>query len=418
MKTRTTGSPAEQCTTSLGPEPGYAETAAGHDRVSRRVRRLAGALLLLTALAGAPASAVAGTSPPTVYCVGTVAQLKSALAAIQTTPGSFDLRIRSGYYPLTPPGAGALNYGLELRKIFRPNDGQVGFNRISGTWNEGCQQRAAVIDGTTSTLIDGQGQTGNLLVYSDSFAAGVQPTDIHELVIERLQFANGNTGTGASCVRVTPLGTRFYRLNVTIDRLRIELCEGTALNSQVEASVTVRNSIFLGNSDATTPGLSISAGEGVASLYNSTFRFNRMGAQNFPGQVRLSGSTVYVFNNLFADTDFGGNLAPIDVRVSEGAGIVRNNRLDGGVIHQLGGGLIQSGNTAVSPGFSNPTGPQLANNSPLRDLGLTAVPLPGFGDLDFVGNPRVRGAAVDIGAYELAPLALPELVFANGFESP
>lgn len=159
------------------------------------VGRLAGMLLAL-ALASSPYAAVrAGTAPPTVYCVSNVAQLQAALAAIQSTQGSFDLRIRSGYYPLTAPASGS-NYGLRLEKIFRPNDGQLGFNRISGTWNEGCQQRATVINASTSTLIDGQGQTGNLYVVTDSFTGGNQPEEIHDLVIERIQFANGNGGGG------------------------------------------------------------------------------------------------------------------------------------------------------------------------------------------------------------------------------
>jgi hypothetical protein len=416
MKTRTTGSSAEQCATSFRPGPGYAGTAAGHDRVSRRVRLPTTVAVLFAAFVGAPMPTHAGTAPPTVYCVSNVTQLRNALAAIQSTVGSFDLRIRSGYYPLDG-AVGGESHGLVLRKIFRPNDGQLGFNRISGTWNEGCQQRAAVVDANTTTLIDGQGLTGNLMVWTDSFPNGDQPTEIHDLVIERLQFANGNVPNTTSCVHVSPLGTRYYRLDVTIDRVRIDLCTHTALNSQAGGPVTVRNSVFIANDGQFHPALNIVAYEGTASLYNSTFRLNRMGANSFGAQVRIAGETVYAFNNLFADADYGGGTAR-DIRVVDGTGIIRNNRLAGSVVHDTGGGLIQSGNTAVAPGFANPTGPQLAANSALRDLGLSAVPLPGFGDRDFVGNTRVQGAGVEIGAFELAPLALPELVFANGFEAP
>lgn len=404
-------------------------TKAGHqpnpDRGGRRGRDglgrwLAGLVATLTGMLTLATTAHAGTAPPTVYCVSNVAQLQAALAAIQSTQGSFDLRIRSGYYPLTAPGGGTDNYGLRLRKIFRPNDGQVGFNRISGTWNEGCQQRAAVIDGSTTTLIDGQGQTGNLIVISDSFTVGNQPQEIHDLVIERIQFANGNTGNSSSCVRVIPLETRFYRLDVTIDRLRVELCEGTALNSQVGASVTVRNSVFLGNSDPTSPGMSVSAdaSEGVASVYNNTFRFNRMGAKNFPGTIRVSGSTARVFNNLFADGDYGGGILPTDILILDSAATVRNNRLGAGVRHIGTGGVIEFANTQAIPGFANASSPQLAPTSTLRDLGVSPAPFPGLGDVDYAGNPRVQGAAAEIGAFELAPLALPDPIFANGFETP
>lgn len=392
--------------------------AAAHN--SPRMREWIQAAILLGVALTAPAPSQAGTAPPTVYCVSNVTQLQNALAAIRTTQGSFDLRIRSGYYPLTPPGGGNFNYGMRVEKIFRPNDGQLGFNRISGTWNEGCQQRAAVINGSTSTLIDGQGLTGNLLVTSDSFPVGDQPTEILDLVIERIQFANGNAGNGETCVQVVPRGTLFYRLNVTVDRLRIELCEGTALNSQAGASVVVRNSIFLGNSDQTTPGMSISAddSEGTASIYNNTFRFNRMGALNSPGTIRVRGGIVRVFNNLFADTDYGGANVPADVRIWDASATARNNRLGAAILHSGTGGVIQLNNTQMVPGFANASGPQLAPSSPLRDLGTSPAPSPGLGDVDFTGNPRVQGVAVDIGAFELTPLALPDAVFANGFEGP
>lgn len=385
-------------------------------------RWLAGIALALAAGLITPATAWAGTAPPTVYCVSTVAQLQAALAAIESTPGSFDLRIRSGYYPLTPPTGGVSNYGLSLEKIFRPNQGQVGFNRISGTWNEGCQQRAAVIDGSTTTLIDGQGQTGNLLVRSSSLIGGAQPTDIRELVIERIQFANGNVGTaGSSCVRVDSQGSIFYRINATFDRLRVELCEGAAISTfgAVTPTVTVRNSVFLGNSAQFHPGMSISAddSEGLASVYNNTFRFNRMGGQS-SSTIRVAGANIRVFNNLFADGDYGGGILPTDILILDSAATVRNNRLGAGIRHIGTGGVIEFANTQAIPGFANASSPMLAATSPLRDLGFSPAPFPGLGDFDFTGNPRVQGAAVDIGAFELAPLALPDPIFANGFETP
>lgn len=166
--------------------------------------------------------------------------------------------------------------------------------------------------------------------------------------------------------------------------------------------------------------MSISAddSEGTASIYNNTLRFNRMGAQNFPGTVRVSGSTVRVFNNLFADTDYGGSVLPTDVFISDAAATVRNNRLGAGVRHIGTGGVIELANTQAIPGFVNASSPQLAPTSTLRDLGISSAPFPGLGDFDFTGNPRVQGAAVEIGAYELAPLAMPDALFANGFEAP
>jgi hypothetical protein len=381
------------------------------------VGRLAGMLLAL-ALASSPHATVrAGTVvPPTVYCVGTVNELRNVLAAIPGT-GSFDVRIRSGYYPLTAPAGGVFNYGLMLKMVFGALPGQTGASRISGAWGIGCTQQAEVITVANATLIDGQDQTGLLYVESEESIVPQPLTPAFDLQIDRLQFANGAPPLGHACVKVNRSSGLPRDLNVTFDRVRVDLCTRTALGSQAGGPVTVRNSVFIANGDAFHPGVNISAYEGAASLYNNTFRLNRMGADSFGAQVRIAGQTVYAFNNLFADADYGGGTAR-DIRVVDGTGIIRNNRLAGSVVHETGGGLIQSGNTAVAPGFANTSGPQLAANSALRDLGLTAAPAPGVGTRDIAGSIRVQGAAVEIGAYELAPLALPDAVFANGFEAP
>ncbi len=416
MQTRNINSSLRHPAASVCAVPDQASSSGrGRNGVGRWLVGLAVALAA-TAITAAPAQA--GTVPPTIYCVSDVTQLKNALATIAVTQGSFDLRIRTGYYPLTSSaGPGQINYGLRLRSSFQSNATQPDTARISGAWNSGCTQQSEVISVATSTLIDGQNQTGLLEVDSAWSLAGLPPTEPFDLRIDRLQFANGSDGVFNECVRIVANGDTTSRpLNVTIERIRVELCAGTGLVSSALGTVTVRNSVFLGNDNAITPGVNITANEGTASLYNSTFRFNRMGTASSASQVRVMGPTTYVFNNIFADADYAGGAAR-DILVS-GTSFVRNNRVVGSVVNLFGGAVIQSGNTTAAPGFAAAFGPQLAASSALRDLGLNAVPSPGFGNRDFVGNVRVQGAAVEIGAYELEPLALPDRVFSNGFEAP
>ena len=58
----------------------------------------------------------------------------------------------------------------------------------------------------------------------------------------------------------------------------------------------------------------------------------------------------------------------------------------------------------ADPSFVNPSAQppdlHLSANSPAIDAGDTAFK-PGNGETDFEGNPRITGATIDIGAYEL-----------------
>lgn len=67
-----------------------------------------------------------------------------------------------------------------------------------------------------------------------------------------------------------------------------------------------------------------------------------------------------------------------------------------------GSGTVEqgAGNTAASPGFAGGDDLHLLESSPLRDAGVSGE---GDGPTDVDGQPRVNGAAVDIGADEITP---------------
>src|SRR6185312_12010523 len=79
----------------------------------------------------------------------------------------------------------------------------------------------------------------------------------------------------------------------------------------------------------------------------------------------------------------------------------------------LGTPGTQAGNLSVDPAFSDAADGnfRLPPGSVLNDAGQDA-PLGGAAAADLDGNARIRGAHVDIGAFESAPLS----IFRNGFE--
>jgi hypothetical protein len=120
-------------------------------------------------------------------------------------------------------------------------------------------------------------------------------------------------------------------------------------------------------------------------LYNNVFSWD-------PGQVapNESPNTVQctMDNGSSTPTFVANDIGPI------GGG--------SGVTSVCGSSWPPPGNLSVDPGFADPYGGspsfQLASGSRLINAGNTSAP--GLPATDFLGNPRVAGGAVDIGAYE------------------
>lgn len=392
------------------PRPGRRHAAsAPRGGAARFHGAVLAAVLGFGALSSAPASAV-------VYCVGTVDELRNAVTAIEQDGGDdFDLRIRSGYYPLTLPAGQP--YALRIRRSFFGSIYRTGQHRISGAWNAGCSQQAETLSAATSTLLDGQNQGGILTIQSVSNS---YPTERRQhIAIDRLQFANAGAGINSACLFLNTLqiaGSHYPAVDVTVDRIRAELCDGGALRVQIRGQVTVRNSVFLANQSQTYPALSVSGYEASAAVYNNTLRYNRQSADALAAQMQVGGTVTYVYNNIIADGGYSGGIERA-LRMVGGTAFVRNNRFVGTVTHSTGGAIVQSGNVPVQPGFVGPHNHRLAANSPLRDLGLADPPGNGLGPRDYEGNLRVQGAAPEMGAFELPPIAFPDRIFANGFQS-
>jgi hypothetical protein len=388
-------------------------------RPTRACTAFARALPTLAALAlGLAAEAGAA---PIVHCVGTVQELRNAVAATNNSASAFDIRIRSGYYPFTADGTHthALRF---VRESYDVGLASRGF-RISGAWNAGCTQQAQVIDAQNSTVLDGQDVIG--VIDFVGWASTITRTLDSTVRLDRLQIARGRSPHADPLVRAS--GCFAYRRSgnnsnpvlqarfaFEIDRVRFELCEHAGLSLQSHYGAVVRNSFFLGNTGDRASAMNLSSDLGTASIYNNTLRNNVLtGTTNAATVVLLGSPWKYFMNNLIAENAHPPGTFVKDVLTNNTA-VVRNNRLVN-VEGDLGSTPIVFNNTVAAPEFLNAWNARLASSSPMRDLGHTEAPFPGVGDRDYDGNARVQGAAVDIGAHELAPL--PQgAVFKSGFE--
>ncbi|HRQ65828.1 MAG TPA: choice-of-anchor Q domain-containing protein [Xanthomonadaceae bacterium] len=362
---------------------------------------------------------------PIVHCVGTVQELRNAVAVSNNSEAAFDIRIRSGYYAFTADGTHTHALRFQRESHDYVDEAYRNF-RVSGAWNTGCTQQAEVITAQNSTVLDGQDVIG---VFSFTGKTHWLPrTQVSTVRVDRLQIARGRSPYMDPLAATS--GCFDYRRNVAnnpetgarfafeFDRVRFELCEHAGLVVQAHWGALVRNSFFLGNSGARASAMNIQSDDGLARIYNNTLRNNVLTGNQHSATVVLLGSPQkYFINNLIAENVHPPGAVMTDV-LTNGTAVVRSNRLFS-VVGDLGSNPIVFGNTTADPGFANLWNARLGPNSPMRDAGFTGAPFPGVGTRDFDGNTRVQGAAVDIGAHELPPASAPpsqDAVFRNGFE--
>lgn len=398
------------------PSPAVSGTTRSRRHASR-VPRIVPVLVLAFALAAGAQAA------PVVHCVGTVQELRNAVAATNGSWQAFDLRIRSGYYAFTQDGSHT--HALRFRR--QSYDYTALENRtfrISGAWNAGCTQQAEQITAVNSTVLDGQDLIG--VIQFIGLAVNNPISDLSTVRVDRLQIARGRS------IHANPMlgrsGCFAYNLEggntdankqanfaFEFDRVRMELCEYGGLTLANHTGASVRNSYFLGNSGPSGSALVVTSQRAGATIYNNTFRNNVLTGTSHAATVKLLGSPYkYFFNNLIAENSHPPGAVMTDL-LADGTTFVRNNRLVH-VVGDLGSIPLLLNNTSAAPGFLNTWNPRLSAGSALRDLGHTAAHHPGVGSLDFDGNARVQGAAVDIGAHELEALAPVDTLFANGFD--
>jgi len=340
--------------------------------VHRSVPRLSLSSVLLTVSMGTQAA---------IYCVATPAQLDTAFGAARSG-GNDEIRIEQGNYDVAD--FVDLLYAAETIQDLA----------ISGGWLSGCLFH----DPGAKSVLDGDDRGQGMRL------GGTVGSTI---TVSRLAFVNlRSSTTPGAALRLNPYPAQDANLvleqNVFIGNEATTTAGAVSGRTQA-GSIVLRNNLFFGNRAARwSIDLEAPAGA-ILTLTNNTV----VGNATLPGSaygeagVRIVGAaTLRASNNLLWDN------GTIDLQ----AAIVQLRRNDIGT-RAVGTATVDDGNLSVEPGLAGGLVSFAPGaGSPLIDVGLANVP-GGVGARDVVGETRVQGLAVDIGAYETrGPL------FSDGFE--
>jgi len=377
--------------------------------MTRLLRILLPTCAIGLATAVAPAAAA-------IFCVGSVAELRSALASAQAA-GNDEIRIRPG------------TYAVDATLIY--NSTQPGWLWIEGGYvdSEGVPCGARIWN-ADATVLDGLGQRQvMILAYQPP---GGTTTGIR-MVVRNLTFANG-VGSG-------------YQRGGGLDAF---LLPSSAVNE-----LWLENLVFRGNSGYFAGGLNAYVANGLIRLVNSLFDLNSApetvfghAALHVNASPSVYGSGIVVANSTFARGRCLGNTGGprgCGLAILTGTGInsaIVNSVFFDNPIADLTAEIVSpNGSERVvvrdsllpvaigslprvierpitgAPGFVDAANGnfQLREDSPLVDRGVLPIPgaYPQFSGFDVAGGLRIRFGAIDVGAIELQSL---DPVFRDGFE--
>lgn len=157
----------------------------------------------------------------------------------------------------------------------------------------------------------------------------------------------------------------------------------TIADNVIASNVVASNSGAVG----TAGGGGVAIRDGSAMIVNNTIVHNN-------GAVggAVYGNGMLVNNIIFGNTSHSPNIAGTWTMISND---IQGNTEDGVPAYPIG----TNGNISADPAFIDPNGDyRLKSGSPLIDAGFDGV-IP-TGSVDRQGTPRLKGAHVDIGAYE------------------
>lgn len=357
----------------------------------------------------------------TTYCVGTAAELTSALAASENGEDRDEIRIRKGQYS-APDGGWHVN--VQTR----------GISIDGGYEGQACQQQT--LDASL-TVLDGHHAERLLTIMGPlSWASSAGLISVSGLTIQ-----NGRDSTVGG-IKISDWGP-IYNGPILVERNIFRNNESTTLVRNNSAGgllavtdgennggldLVVRNNLFVGNSAVSAPAAMLASNDRI-HVTNNTVVDNKFTGSAGAARAVLEAWTytgVLFANNMFWGNDISEVAGRYDVDADlkdffEGEPYPNGPKVfslfnnDYQLMH--GDPLKEVASIHADPQFID--GGQgdfrIAATSASVDAGLDGL---GFdlGLTDVVGGSRWNGSHVDIGAYESG--AITDEIWADGFDLP
>ncbi|WP_331649486.1 choice-of-anchor Q domain-containing protein [Dokdonella sp.] len=329
-------------------------------------------------------------------CVATPQALVAAFNdAVASTDPIVLIKLREGEYDLADATA------LPLLGLSRTNQ----IVEVSGGWTDGACTNHRLGHDTTVLVAR---STQKALSYNVQ-ASGGALLYIHDLAISS---PDGTVPGNGSCL----LGWTAAGNSTTIERVRLTACRGGVQSSSASGELDNKGELVLRDLVVDGGNAEFNGGLGIYTTGSGITRLNHLTVTG--NQSRDPASTVNglaLHNSPDASTELANS-------VTWGNGAGRADLYLAGGNHWLtrvhsgsrDGNAPAGDNTPSTgdPGFIGSGNPRLRPDSILVDSGV-ANPAGGSGSYDADGRPRVQGAAVDVGAFELS-----DLLFRNGFDQP
>jgi len=325
-----------------------------------------------------------GQSFAAVFNVSSVSEFKDALNTARQNGQDDTIHVRAGTYVLTDC-LSSLNsepYNLEI-----------------------------IGDEAATTVLDG----GHKFCILTMVGFGKSGLTVR---ISNLTFLNASSSIGA-------FHFRSNQADVILANCRFINNEGTshypgAAEMFTEGSISLINNLFLDNYCRERIGaVNIQHGSGGILLLNNTFVYNAADQSNSGVFINASGEAVVsLYNNIFyhnssSRKDYGNDLVVYSFPTV--LNLYNNLFSPGADFAQARGGIISinkteantynhGGNFTADPLFVHRCGDlHLRPDSPCRDAGTNHLGSANLPAVDFEGDSRVVGSAVDIGADEFDP---------------
>ncbi len=348
-----------------------------------------------------------------LFCVGTSAELASALNTARNNGQSDLIKLQVGDYPV--PGQAFSVFMLENHAL-----------TLSGGWDGPNHAPCAEQSGLPhDTVLDGEGLNRVLnVVFNQGLAFSTDLEFINFTVLDGL--SNGIDAAGLNVNCLNPCTARFL-----LDRMKFVANlgnDGAALRFNGGDKITMRNSVLAFNRTRTAGGVvDVTLPAASRGLYfvNNTVTDNWDDVV-VPGSSSTSGLSVslnetasafsqsFIANNLFWDNE----LADLFTNALGVHRIYSNNyqqRL--GLADFIGGNINADPNLSTFLFSYAPQYPSPVINAGRSMPAVIPFPTPfhlgwDHGTLDYLGHPRVHNGRVDIGAVEAGDETP---IFANSF---